>query len=274
VTQRLYYHDAYLRHFRARIVEAADDGRRIYLDQTAFYPTSGGQPSDTGTLGGAAVLDVIDEEDRIAHVVDASISTPLAAAEIEAEIDWPRRFDHMQQHTGQHLLSAVLEDLFQIPTLSFHLGAETSTIDLGAPALDSHQMERAEIRCAEIVAEARPVIVTFDDASADLALRKASERTGTLRIVSISGIDRSACGGTHVRTSAEIGPVFLRKTEKVRGTSDWNSPALARPSSCSRRVRHASGDLAASLSARGTDACAGCSADRNASRRSKNRTRS
>jgi alanyl-tRNA synthetase len=213
MTQRLYYDDCYLREFRAKIIDTADDGRRVYLDRTAFYPTSGGQPFDVGTLGGIAVREVIDEDDRIAHLLDA----PLTAPEVEAQVDWTRRFDHMQQHTGQHLLSAVLIDLFNIPTVSFHMGAITSTIDLGTPALDVRKIEQAEERCAEIVAEARPVAISYEDSSADLGLRKESKRSGTLRIVSITGLDRSACGGTHVRSTAEIGPVLLRKTEKIRG---------------------------------------------------------
>ena len=108
-------------------------------------------------------------------------------------------------------------ELFEIPTLSFHLGAVTSTIDVGAPALDPKRLERVEERCAEIAAEARPVVISFEDAASDLGLRKASERTGTLRIVAIEGLDRSACGGTHVRSTAEIGPLFTRKLEKLRG---------------------------------------------------------
>jgi alanyl-tRNA synthetase len=213
MTERLYYEDCYLREFGARVVETAADGRRVYLDRTAFYPTSGGQPFDMGTLGGANVIEVIDEEERIAHVLDA----PVALGEVVAQIDWRRRFDHMQQHTGQHLLSAVFGELFKIPTVSFHMGADTSTVDLGTPSMSAPQMEQVEERCAEIVRESRPVWITFDDASADLGLRKASERSGMLRVVSIGDIDRSACGGTHVRTTAEIGPIFLRKTEKVRG---------------------------------------------------------
>jgi alanyl-tRNA synthetase len=124
----------------------------------------------------------------------------------------------MQQHTGQHLLSAVFEELFGIATVSFHMGTAVSTIDVNAPSLDTRQVEQVEERCAEIVGEARPVVITFEDASADLGLRKLSERTGTLRIVSIDGLDRSACGGTHVRSTAEIGAVQIRKLEKIRGT--------------------------------------------------------
>ena len=215
MTERLYYNDCYLRDFTARVVDTADEGRKVYLDRTAFYPSSGGQPFDTGTLGGVAVRDVIDEDDRVAHVLDG----PLALGELKGEVDWTRRFDHMQQHTGQHLLSAVFEELFGIGTLSFHMGAIVSTIDLNAPAIEARQIEQVEERCAEIVAEARPVWITFEDASADLGLRKASERTGTLRIVSINGLDRSACGGTHVRSAAEIGAVAIRKIEKIRGTT-------------------------------------------------------
>ena len=213
VTDRLYYSDSYLSEFRARVVASEDGGRRVYLDRTAFYPASGGQPFDAGTLGGVAVVEVADEEDRVVHVLGA----PLTADEVEGRIDWVRRFDHMQQHTGQHLLSAVFEDLYRIPTLGFHMGSETSTIDVGAASLDPARIERVEERCAELVAQARPVMVTYEDAASVTGLRKESQRTGTLRIVSIDGLDRSACGGTHVRSTAEIGPTFIRKLDKVRG---------------------------------------------------------
>src|SRR5579863_2795696 len=126
MTQRLYYQDSYLIEFRARVVDTSPDQQRIYLDRTAFYPTSGGQPFDTGELGGVSVVEVIDEGDRIAHV----LSKPLAQSEVDGRIDLARRFDHMQQHTGQHLLSAVLIEMFQAPTVSFHLGVESSTIDI------------------------------------------------------------------------------------------------------------------------------------------------
>jgi alanyl-tRNA synthetase len=212
-TERLYYRDSYLREFRANVVETAEGGRRVYLDQTAFYPTSGGQPFDVGTLGGSIVEDVIDEEDRIAHVV----ASPLAPGPVEGIVDWTRRYDHMQQHTGQHLLSAVLEELFHAQTVSFHLGAAVSTIDVKG-MLTPERIDHTEIRCAEIVAEARPITISFEEAGAELGLRKASERTGTLRIATIEGIDRSACGGTHLKSTSEIGLVLCRKLEKVRDT--------------------------------------------------------
>jgi len=215
MTERLYYQDCYLREFSARVVESAENGLRVYLDRTAFYPTSGGQPFDVGSLGGVPVRDVIDEEDRIAHVMEA----PIPAGEVQGVVDWERRYDHMQQHTGQHLLSAVLEELFAIRTVSFHLGSEVSTIDVDAASLTPEQIERAEERCAETIAQARPVRITFEEASTGLDLRKASERTGTLRIVTIDSLDRSACGGTHVKTTAEIGMVLTGKSEKIRGTT-------------------------------------------------------
>ena len=214
MTERLYYSDCYLREFRARIVATGDAGRRVYLDRTAFYPTSGGQPFDLGTLGGVPVLEVAEEEERVAH----TLASPLDAVEVEGAIDWARRFDHMQQHPGQHLLSAVFEELYRMRTVSFHLGAQSSTIDLETAQLTAEQVEQAEERCARIVFEARPVTISYEAAEAAAGLRKESQRTGTLRIVSIAGLDRSACGGTHVRNTAEIGPVQIRKLETIRSS--------------------------------------------------------
>jgi alanyl-tRNA synthetase len=213
MTERLYYHDSYLTQFRARVVARADGGLRVWLDRTAFYPESGGQPSDGGTLGGARVVDVVDEEDRIAHVLEQ----PVMEDEVEGRIDWARRFDHMQQHSGQHLLSSVFEELYAMKTVSFHLGAEASTIDLDAASLSAEQIAAAELRANELAQQNRAVSVSFEDASEASGLRKASEREGTLRIVTIEGLDRSACGGTHVRATGEIGPVLIRRTEKIRG---------------------------------------------------------
>jgi alanyl-tRNA synthetase len=217
VTERLYYTDSYLQEFRARVTGRAEDGRRIYLDRTAFYPTSGGQPHDTGAIGGVPVVEVVDEGERIAHVMEATHS-PVEGAEVGCRIDWDRRFDHMQQHSGQHLLSAVLVAGFGLPTVSFHLGQEISTIDLDATALDAATLLEGERRANQAVFEDRPISVDFEDAAEARGLRKSSERTGVLRIVSIEGLDRSACGGTHVRRTGEIGPILIRKLDKVRNT--------------------------------------------------------
>ncbi len=210
--ERLYYTDSYVTEFHAAVAAREDGGRRLYLNRTAFYPTSGGQPNDLGTIAGTPVVDVVDEEDRIAHVVAA----PLDAAEVECRIDWARRFDHMQQHTGQHLLSAVLVDLYGAATVGFHLGAESSQIDV-AGALTEAQIVEAERRANRLVFENRPVTVSFEEAVEAERLRKPSARRGKLRIVSIADLDRSACGGTHVRATAEIGPILLRKLDRAHG---------------------------------------------------------
>ena len=213
MTERIYYHDSYATEFQAQIVASNPDRTRVYLDRTAFYPSSGGQPCDTGLLGGVLVLEVIDEEDRIAHV----LGTPLEGLEVYGSIHWERRFDHMQQHTGQHLLSAVFADLANAATVSFHLGAESSTIDLAVPSLDPEVIQAVERRANEVVFENRQVLVEFQQASDATSLRKASGRDGMLRIVSIRDLDRSACGGTHVRATGEIGPILIRKLDKLRG---------------------------------------------------------
>jgi alanyl-tRNA synthetase len=212
MTLRLYYTDSYLRDFDATVVERADEGRRIYLNRTAFYPTSGGQPCDTGTLGGIAVVDVVDEGERVAHL----LSDSLAGDRVSGAVDWERRFDHMQQHTGQHLLSAVLAELLSHATIGVHFGSESSTLDLDVPALDHARLVEVEFRANRLVTENRPVEVSFEEAGDASGLRKASAREGTLRIVTIPGLDRSACGGTHVRATGEIGPIFIRKAERVK----------------------------------------------------------
>jgi alanyl-tRNA synthetase len=213
-TTRLYYTDSYLASFEARVVDVADDGRRVYLDRTAFYPTSGGQPHDLGTIAGARLTDVIDEGDRIAHVLE----TPVTRRDlpVTGAIAWERRFDHMQQHTGQHLLSAVLEEAFGYHTVSVHFGKDYSSLDLDVDSVTSDRIVEAERRANAIVAENRPVSVTFEEAAQATGLRKESDRGGTLRIVTIEGLDRSACGGTHVRATGEIGAVLIRKVERVR----------------------------------------------------------
>jgi alanyl-tRNA synthetase len=246
MTERLYYTDARLIEFTARVVEVAGD--RVYLDRTAFYPTSGGQLFDTGTLGDARVVDVVDEKERIAHVLEKPARFS-PSDELRARIDWPRRYDHMQQHTGQHLLSAVFEELFGHKTVSVHFGDESSTLDLDVASLSKDRALKAERRANEIVFENRAVTVTFEDSATAAGLRKAVDRTGEIRIVEIAGIDRSACGGTHVRGTGEIGPVVVRRIEKYKQSTrveficGWR--ALAR----ARRDFDALSTMAASLTA-------------------------
>jgi len=212
VTQRLYYTDSYLTEFTATVLERGDEGRRVYLDRTAFYPTSGGQPNDLGSLAGKRVLDVIDEGERVAHLVDG----PVEAEKVQGSIDWARRFDNMQQHTGQHLLSAVLADAFGYQTVSVHFGSDTSSLDLDVGTMSSEQVREAEVRANAVVFENRPVTFAFEEAGAASGLRKASDRSGTLRVITIADLDRSACGGTHVRATGEIGSILIRGVERVK----------------------------------------------------------
>ena len=213
MTERLYYTDAYATQFTATVVEVAGD--RVYLDRTLFYPTSGGQPHDLGTLGGEPIADVVDEDARIAHLF--SRPSRLAVGEqVTGTIDGTRRYDHMQQHTGQHLLSAVFEDLFGHKTVSVHFGDVSATLDLEIDMLSADRAARAERRANEVVMAGHLVHVSFEHAATATGLRKPSDREGEIRIVEIAGIDRSACGGTHVRNTAEIGPVTIRRVEKSK----------------------------------------------------------
>jgi len=218
VTERLYYTDAYATRFDAIVTAAGDENGRpaVTLDRTAFYPTSGGQPFDTGRLGGAAVVDVVDREDgEIAHVLDR----PLAAGDaVRGEIDWVRRFDHMQQHTGQHVLSAAFDRLFQARTTSFHLGTDACTIDLDR-VLAADRVHAAEAEANRIVWDDRPVEVRFVTAeeASRLPLRKEPQREGLLRLVQIADADVSACGGTHVARTGAVGIIGVSAWEKFRG---------------------------------------------------------
>ncbi len=216
-TERLYYVDAYQGSFTARVVTAGPAG--VVLDRTAFYPTSGGQPHDTGTLAGLPVVDVVDADAEILHVLgDRAAAGNLAVGtEVEGVVDWSRRFDHMQQHTAQHVLSAVFLQVLGAGTASVHLG-DSSTLDLEIPACDPADVRRVEEAANQIVFENRPVTVRFVDAAAEaLGLRRPPRRTGPLRIVEIAECDRSACGGTHVRSTAEIGLILVRRCERTRG---------------------------------------------------------
>jgi alanyl-tRNA synthetase len=217
VTDRLYYTDPALVEFDARVIRLEDhEGRpAAVLDRTAFYPTSGGQPFDTGRLGGAAVIDVVDRDDGgILHVLDS----PVEAGPIHGAVDWTRRFDHMQQHTGQHVLSAAFDRLLGARTESFHLGSESSTIDL-APVIGPGDVARAEDEANRVVWEDRPVSIRFvePDEAATLPLRKEPARTGRLRIIEVQEFDVSACGGTHVARTGSIGTIAVVSTERFRG---------------------------------------------------------
>ena len=218
MTDRLYYTDARLDRFTAVVVDISDSGRHVVLDRTAFYPTSGGQPHDLGTLGGIAVVDVVDEDERIVHVLAEPIGVPVGAM-LVGQIDMVRRVDHMQQHTGQHLLSAMLSDEFGWPTVSVHFGDDTNTVDVACDDFDPSALAAIERRANALIVRNHRVTVSFEDAAEATGLRKPSDRDGELRIVTIEGIDRSACGGTHVDSTGEIGALLLRRAEKTKGNT-------------------------------------------------------
>jgi len=218
VTQRLYYADPACVEFEAAVVSCDTiEGRPVaVLDRTAFYPTSGGQSYDVGTLGDRQVLDVIElDDERIGHVV----SEPLPpGTTVRGRIDWNRRFDHMQQHTGQHILSAAFDRLHGSRTVGFHLGAVVSTLDLDK-ILNADSINAAEAEANRIVWENRPIRIRIAsaDEAASMPLRKEPTRSGPLRLIEVEGFDLSACGGTHVAHAGQVGVIALRSWEKFRG---------------------------------------------------------
>ena len=227
-TRRLYYEDSFLKEFRARVtycevlppdVKSGIPGTAwgLLLDRTAFYPTSGGQPHDLGKIGDANVLDVRDEGEEILHVVDRRPADP----EMDCCIHWPRRFDHMQQHTGQHLLSAMFQERYGRPTVSFHLGSEVCTIDLRGPEPTEEVLEGAERAANQVVFENRAVNIRFGTAEelSRLGVRKEVDRGGVLRAIEIEGVELQPCGGTHVKSTGQIGMVLARRCAKIR--QDW-----------------------------------------------------
>ncbi len=211
MTERLYYTDSYRTRFSARVIEQMDweDRPAAVLDRTAFYPTSGGQPSDRGALNGVAVLDVVarEEDGAIVHVLEHA----LQEAEVDGLVDWPGRFDHMQQHTGQHILSAAFERVLDADTVGFHLGTEVSTIDLNAAHLERAAVRPAEELANQVVWEDRPVDVRVvsPDELTTLPLRRPPVVEGPVRIVEIVDLDVNPCGGTHVARTGEIGLIKI-----------------------------------------------------------------
>jgi alanyl-tRNA synthetase len=226
-TRRLYYDDSFQDNFTAQVLscvplaEAEDAGFgprwAVVLDQTLLYPTSGGQPNDLGKLGNANVVDVKEQEDRIVHVVDR----PVPEGRVEGCIDWPRRFDHMQQHTGQHLLSAVFQERFGLITVSFHLGETVSTIDLRGPQPSPLILEGAARAANAVIFENREITVRYGTAEefAGQGVRKQVDRKGVLRAIEIAGIDLQPCGGTHLRHTGQLGLILIRGYTKIR--QDW-----------------------------------------------------
>jgi len=216
-TKRLYYDDAYLLEFDADVVERREhEGRpAVLVDRTAFYPESGGQPWDKGTLGGARVAAVLDLDGAILHIVEGA----LPEGRVHGSVDRAARLDHMQQHTGQHVLSQAFWELLKGETLSFHMGPEVSTLEIGLKILSDADFDRVEDRANAIVREDREVKTYFvpEEKIGEVPLRRPPKKQGLLRVVEVDGFDYSACGGTHVRRTGEIGAVKVLGTEKIRG---------------------------------------------------------
>ena len=230
MTERLYYDAPYLVRFSARVVERLEwEGQpAVVLDRTAFYPTGGGQPNDTGVLraadGGSAAPGGGPDDVRVADVVERPedgvvvhvLARLLDAQQVEGQVDWERRFDLMQQHTGQHILSAVFLDLFEANTVGFHLSGEYATIDLDRAPLSVEDLSRAEDLANAVVFENRQAVARFvpDEEVPSLPLRKALVHEGPVRVVEIPDLDCSACGGTHIRRTGEIGLIKITRSER------------------------------------------------------------
>jgi alanyl-tRNA synthetase len=216
-TERLYQRDPYRIEFDALVIESltVDGQPAVILNATCFYPTSGGQPHDTGSLAGSSVIDVVEVGDRVVHV----LTTPVELGLVHGSVDWPRRFDHMQQHTGQHILSQAFERILGAETVSFHLGSAVSTIDLALAALDVEAMHEVEDLANRVVLENRPIDIREYEESAisALHLRKPPVVHGLIRVVAVADFDTSACGGTHLRSSGELGSILIRRWERRRG---------------------------------------------------------
>jgi len=188
----------------------------IVLDKTAFYPTSGGQPYDTGTIQDSLILEILEEDEEIIHILQDELKEDIGVI-ISGKIDWERRFDHMQQHSGQHILSGTFMKIWGAETVSFHLGEKVCTLDIVKDNLNPEEVRRVEDYASEIIFENRPIKCYFVEGEKELKkleLRKMPDREGKIRIIEVENFDFSACGGTHCRASGEVGMIKITKWEK------------------------------------------------------------
>lgn len=214
MTEKLYQRDPYLQEATSRVIRSEKrDGRwAVRLERTVFCPEGGGQPADTGTIDGQPLLALESDGDDVVHV----LGREPAGGEARLRLDFARRYDHMQQHTAQHLLSQVLVRAFDAATLSFAIGPEHSSIEVGRPAFSGDEVRALEAECARLAFAALPVRVFETSDLSSLRLRKPPKVQGMIRVVEIDGFDQSACGGTHVKNSAELGLLKIVRTERVR----------------------------------------------------------
>jgi alanyl-tRNA synthetase len=220
-TERLYYTDSGMLEFTATVAEVVEmpDAAHIILDRTAFYPTGGGQPNDTGSINGVEIIDVAeDDAGRIIHVARSGQARSFHGKTVECRVDASRRLDHMQQHSGQHILSQAFVQACGAETRSFHLGADTSTIDIEIQNPTDDDMRAAEEVANRVVFEDRPMRVHLvsEEEAARLPLRKETAIQGTVRIIEIEGFDWSPCGGTHANRAGQVGLIAIRSFERAK----------------------------------------------------------
>lgn len=217
MTERLYYEDSYLKEFKAKVLKKIkiDNRPAVVLDETAFYPTSGGQPYDKGVIQDVPVVEVVEDNDEIIHILKEELNEKINSR-VVGKIDWNRRFDHMQQHSGQHILSAAFEKLWNADTVSFYLGDEICTLDIMKDNITSEEVKKAEILSNNIVLENKPIKVYFvnQERANELNLRKIPPQKEDIRIVEIKDFDICACCGTHCGTTGEVGLIKILKWEK------------------------------------------------------------
>jgi len=258
VTERLYYSDSHLIEFEARVVDVTDrvsGWTAIVLDRTAFYPTGGGQPSDTGTLNGVRVVECIDDGDNgVLHVVQGA--APGRGDAVRGRIDWSRRLDHMQQHTGQHILSQAFINLFNAPTRSFRVLDASCEIDVDLNNPTTEVIERAVELANNVIWEDRAIAIrsVTSGEAAKMPLRKEPARAGDLRLIEIEGFDLTPCGGTHAYRTGEVGMIAVRSWERAKGLTRIDFVAGVRALADYRKANKSARDVAALFSTGRDDA--------------------
>lgn len=257
-TERLYYNDSHLIEFEAMVIDTTDrvsGWTAVTLDRTAFYPTGGGQPSDTGTLGNLRVVEVIDSDaDGVLHVIQGR--APEVGTRVKGRIDWPRRLDHIQQHTGQHILSQAFVTLFNAPTRSFRVMEDSCEIDVELTNPSNEVIERAVELANNVIWEDRGITITnvTPEEAAQLPLRKDPSRGGELRLIEIEGFDLTPCGGTHAYRTGEVGMIAVRSWERARGLTRIEFVAGTRALKDYRRANQTARAVAALFSSARDDA--------------------
>lgn len=257
-TQRLYYQDSHLIEFEGRVVDTSErvsGWTAVTLDRTAFYPTGGGQPSDTGTLNGIRVVECIDDEaNGILHVIQGR--APEIGTTVKGRIDWARRLDHMQQHTGQHILSQAFINLFKAPTRSFRVLEQSCEIDVDLVNPTTELIERAIGLANNVIWEDRAIAIkeVSPDVASQLPLRKEPSRAGDLRLIEIEGFDLTPCGGTHAYRTGEVGIIVVRSWERAKGLTRIEFLAGGRAYADYRRANNTARQTAALFSSGRDDA--------------------